>query len=208
MTETFIMDTLPNDQQQEDSENSQQLEETVEHRDQLTTTGEDNGKCKKNCNTETQCGLFRKCMNGIIKARTRSDKSNMKRDLTQFLTSENICLVMKPCYNSNQKTILRIILEEVPNGNEIIHEQLEGLREFDEENIPESIIVNIGNGKLFEKDKPGNQALILSELLSVWNRTESPSSDALGSLTKHPVMVSFILEKWEEVKYIFYVHLR
>ena len=73
----------------------------------------------------------------------------------------------------------------------------------------QSIEVNIGDGKLFVPGRPRDQALVLRELLNVRARTKKGSSqDALTCLFMHPVMVTFILEKWRHVKFSFYLHLR
>ena len=73
----------------------------------------------------------------------------------------------------------------------------------------QSVEVNIGDGRLYVPDRPFDQALVLSELLGVRARTKKGSSqDALTNLFMHPVMVTFILEKWRHVKFSFYLHLR
>ena len=72
-----------------------------------------------------------------------------------------------------------------------------------------SIQVNIGNGKLYEHDKLGEQAILLKDLLSVRNRMRVGRSNiALTNLLKHPVVVTFILEKWRQIRFFFFVHLR
>jgi len=92
----------------------------------------------------------------------------------------------------------------IDEGCEVITNQLDGLKEG-----KTSIEVNLGSGKLFDLDQPCNQARILSELMSVRNRTEQGRSlESLTALMKHPVLVVFIMEKWEKIKFAFFVHLR
>ena len=83
------------------------------------------------------------------------------------------------------------------------------MKHVDMSSPSQSIEVNIGNGKLFVPDRPRDQALVLRELLNVRARTKKGSSqDALTRLFMHPVMVTFILEKWRHVKFSFFIHLR
>ena len=91
----------------------------------------------------------------------------------------------------------------------VINGQLDGLKEADTGDLSASIQVNIGNGKLYEHDKPGEQAILLKDLLSLRNRVRVGRSNvALTSLIKHPVIVTFLLEKWRQIRLFFFIHLR
>ena len=105
-------------------------------------------------------------------------------------------LATKICIGKGElKTVFRTVLEEIPNGTEVIRDQLDGLKEDTSGDLSASIQVNIGNGKLYEHEKPGEQAILLKDLLSLRNRMRvGRSSAALTNLFKHPV--TFILEKW------------
>ena len=113
-----------------------------------------------------------------------------------FLTEERLSLATKICIGKGElKTVFRTVLEEIPNGTEVIRDQLDGLKEDTSGDLSASIQVNIGNGKLYEHEKPGEQAILLKDLLSLRNRMRvGRSSAALTNLFKHPV--TFILEKW------------
>ena len=127
-----------------------------------------------------------------------------------FLTEERLSLATKICIGKGElKTVFRTVLEEIPNGTEVIRDQLDGLKEDTSGDLSASIQVNIGNGKLYEHEKPGEQAILLKDLLSLRNRMRvGRSSAALTNLFKHPVIVTFILEKWGHIRLFFFVHLR
>ena len=136
-------------------------------------------------------------------------KENLE-ELKKFLTEEDVSLASKICIGKKElKTVFRTVLEEFPNGTEVISDQLDGLKEDTPGDLSASIQVNIGNGKLYEHDKPGEQAILLKDLLSVRNRMRVGRSNiALTNLLKHPVVVTFILEKWRQIRVFFFVHLR
>ena len=162
--------------------------------------------CK--CQNSLTCSKFCNFISNICKA-PRSERKELLKKFSEFLAEENISLAAKfcphRCNGTKPKTVLMTVLEEVPNGCEIIEEQLNNLKEYDEEK--EVINIKLGTGELFE-DKE-NQAKILKDLLSVRNRTMlGPSRDALTRLIKHPVIVIFILEKWKVAKRLFIIHLR
>ena len=162
-------------------------------------------KCKQSSLT---CSMFHNIISEIRNAK-RSEIQKKSTEFSDFLTKEQVSLaaLFCPCPHSGTKpkTVLMTVLEEVPNGCDIIKDQLDNLKEFDEEEIV--IRIKLGNGKLFE-DKE-NQAKILKDLLSVRNRTkQGPSHEALTSLIKHPVIVIFILEKWRLARCLFIIHLR
>ena len=128
--------------------------------------------------------------------------------MVKVLDANNFSLVTKFCYNGST-TIIKAVLEEVPDGVEIISDQLNKVKHIDLSDPSQSVEVNVGDGKLFVPDRPFEQALVLHELLGVRARTKKGSSqDALTSLFMHPVMVTFILEKWKNVKFSFFIHLR
>ena len=159
--------------------------------------------CKQ---TNLTCSMFHTLISKICDAK-RSEMQEKLKELSDFLSKEQISLAAMFCPYSGEtpKTVLMTILEEVPNGCNIIKDQLDNLKEFDdEENI---IRIKLGNGKLFEDQE--NQAQILKDLLSVRNRTKQGSShEALTGLIKHPVTVIFLLEKWKNARTLFIIHLR
>ena len=72
-----------------------------------------------------------------------------------------------------------------------------------------NVDVLLGSGKLFDLGKPCSQSRILAELMAVRNRTEEGwSLNSLTALIKHPVLIIFIREKWEKIKFAFFFHLR
>ena len=138
---------------------------------------------------------------------TVKEHRDMKEDLCKFLNENHISLVDHLC-TGGDKSVLQTLLT-IDDGCDIISNQLDSLKEF--KNLRNTIIeVKLGCGKLFDKKKPGEQAKILKELLGVRNRTPAwgRSYNTLTGLIKHPVMVIFIREKWEKVKFGFFVHLR
>ena len=141
---------------------------------------------------------------------TAQKQKESLEDLKIFLTEERLSLATKICIGKGElKTVFRIVLEEIPNGTEVIRDQLDGLKEDTSGDLSASIQVNIGNGKLYEHEKPGEQAILLKDLLSLRNRMRvGRSSAALTNLFKHPVIVTFILEKWGHIRLFFFVHLR
>ena len=177
-------------------------ERSPSNESQFQTPATDICKCEK----WFTCSRFCKFISEICKAK-RSDRQEISKKLTDFLTKEQVSLAAKFCPYSGTKpkTVLMTVLEEVPNGCDIIKDQLNNLKEFDEEN--EVINIKLGTGKLFEGKE--NQAKILKDLLSVRNRTKKgPRHEALTRLIKHPVIVIFILEKWKVAKCLFIIHLR
>ena len=131
----------------------------------------------------------------------------MQREGLNISEEEGVSLASKICIGKGElKTVFRTVLEELPNGTEVIVDQLDGLAEA---NTSATIQVNIGNGKLYERDKPGEQSILLKDLLSLRNSMRrGRSSIALTNLLKHPVVVTFILEKWKHIRLFFFVHLR
>ena len=140
---------------------------------------------------------------------TQQQNKNLE-DLKNCLTEEHVSLASKICIGKGElKTVFRTVLEELPNGTEVIVDQLDGLKEANTGDLSASIQVNIGNGKLYEHDKPAEQAILLKDLLSLRNSMRlGRSSGALTNLLKHPVIVTFILEKWKHIRLFFFVHLR
>ena len=164
-------------------------------------------KCDESKEDHKHCSVFRRFMHAINCKKNREKQKILYKSFDSFLSQENICLVAKMCYKK-WSTVLRTILEEVPEGCDIVREQLDKLSAVDEES-PKTITVDMR--KLFEVGKPGGQSLILEELLSIRNRcftTLGRSHDAVTALFKHPVMATFILQKWSKVKLSYFMHLR
>ena len=141
--------------------------------------------------------------------RTQKQKENLE-ELKKFLTEECLSLATKICIGKGElRTVFRTVLEEMPSGTEVIRDQLDRLKEDTTGDLSASIQVNIGNGKLYEPDNPAEQAILLKDLLSLRNSmSRGRSSIALTNLLKHPVIVTFILEKWKHIRLFFFVHLR
>ena len=175
----------------------------------------DTESCSSDCDRTDACSTFRKFMGGLGPRdplegpeNTVKEHRDMKEDLCKFLNENHISLVDHLCTGGGDKSVLQTLLT-IDDGCDIISNQLDSLKEF--KNLRNTIIeVKLGCGKLFDKEKPGEQAKILKELIGVRNRTPAwgRSYNTLTGLIKHPVMVIFIREKWEKVKFGFFVHLR
>ena len=159
------------------------------------------------CEDDAICSEIRRLLPQQV--RSQQQKENLA-ELKNFLTEERVSLASKVCIGKRElKTVFRTVLEEIPNGTEVISDQLDGLKEADTGDLSSTIQVNIGNGKLYEHEMPGEQAILLKDLLSLRNRVRlGRSNSALTNLFKHPVIVTFILEKWKQIRLFFFVHLR
>ena len=119
------------------------------------------------CENDAICSEIRRLLPQQV--RSQQQKENLA-ELKNFLTEERVSLASKICIGKGElKTVFRIVLEEIPNGTEVIRNQLDGLKEVDTGDLSSSIQVNIGNGKLYELEKPGEQAILLKDLLSFPN---------------------------------------
>ena len=168
----------------------------------------DDSKCQASCQVPEHCEVGRRLLAKIRKATTYEEQKKNREELVTVLDDNSFSLTTKFCYNGSS-TIIKAVLEEVPDGVEIIADQLDKVKHIDLSDPSQSVEVNIGDGRLYVPDRPFDQALVLSELLGVRARTKKGSSqDALTNLFMHPVMVTFILEKWRHVKFSFYLHLR
>ena len=159
------------------------------------------------CEKASICSRIRTLL--LRQGTTQQQNENIE-ELKNYLTEMGVSLASKICLGKGElKTVFRTVLEELPNGTEVISDQLNGLKEANTGDLSATIQVNIGNGKLYEHDKPGNQAILLKDLLSLRNSMRrGRSSIALTNLLKHPVVVTFILEKWKHIRLFFFVHLR
>ena len=165
-------------------------------------------KCLSACQAPEHCEVGRNLLSKIRNARRYEDQKKAREEMVKVLDDNNFSLATKFCFNG-RTTIIKAVLEEVPDGVEIIADQLNKVKHIDLSDPSQSIEVNIGDGKLFVPGRPFDQSLVLKELLTVRSRTKKGSSqDALTCLFMHPVMVTFILEKWRHVKFSFFIHLR
>ena len=165
-------------------------------------------KCSSTCHLQEYCQEGRNLLSRIRTAKTYEDQKKAREEMVKNLDENKFSLATKFCYNGST-TIIKAVLEEVPDGVEIIADQLNKVKHIDMSDPSQSVAVNVGDGKLFVPHRPFDQALVLSELLNVRARTKKGSSqDALTCLLMHPVMVTFILEKWRHVKFSFFIHLR
>ena len=157
------------------------------------------------CGRKDVCGLFSEFMQSLKSSNLFSNQSKIK----EILKKDDISLATKFCWGKS-KSILKTLLEEVPEGCHIIKSHLDELFSINyEREEPSSIDICIG--KLFEQDRPGEQSRILKELLSIRNRcinSGGRSYEALNGLIQHPAIAIFILEKWSRVKLSFFIHLR
>ena len=174
----------------------------------------DEGRCKDDCERGAVCSIFRRFMDGLQGGRhsgglehTEREHNHIKKELCEFLTEKNVSLMDHLCHGVEDRSVLQALLT-IDEGCEIITNQLDSLKES-KNSRKTNIEVKLGSGKLFDLDKPCEQARILSELLGVRNRTEQGRSlESLTALIKHPILVIFIREKWEKIKFAFFVHLR
>ena len=175
----------------------------------------DEKSCKDDCERKEVCSIFRRFMDGLEQGKplggwehTEREHKDITEELCEFLTERNISLMDHLCHGKEDQSVLQTLLT-IDEGCEVITNQLDGLKEWTNSRGKTSIEVKLGSGKLFDLDQPCNQARILSELMGVRNRTEQGRSlESLTALIKHPVLVIFIMEKWEKIKAAFFVHLR
>ena len=134
----------------------------------------------------------------------------LKKDLYKFLTNEKISLVDELCNekeDQEQKSVLETLLS-LNEGCEVITEQLNDLKTSESSQSPK-VEVLLGSGKLFDLEQPCSQSRILAKLMGVRNRTEEGQSlNSLTALFKHSVLIIFIREQWEKIKFAFFFHLR
>ena len=174
----------------------------------------DDESCKVECKRNEVCSIFRKFMFGLeqgkplgVREHTEREHKDITEELCEFLTERNISLMDHLCHGREDQSVLQTLLT-IDEGCEVITNQLDGLKELTNSRKT-SIEVKLGSGKLFDLDQPCNQARILSELMGVRNRTEQGRSlESVTALIKHPILVIFIMEKWEKIKFAFFVHLR
>ena len=165
-------------------------------------------RCLLTCQVQEHCEMVRNLLSDIREAQAYKEQKKAREEMVKVMDENKLSLATKFCYNGGT-TIIKAVLEEVPDGVEIVADQLNKVKQVNMSDPSQSVEVNIGDGKLFVLDKPFDQARVLSELLSVRARTKKGSSqDAITSLFMHPVMVTFILEKWRHVKFSFFIHLR
>ena len=173
----------------------------------------DDNSCKTGCERKDVCSMFRRFMDGLEQGKplggwehTEREHKDVTEELCEFLTERNISLMDHLCHGEEDQSVLQTLLT-IDEGCEVITNQLDGLKELTNSR---KIEVKLGSGKLFDVlDQHCNQARILSELMGVRNRTEQGRSlESLTALIKHPVLVIFIMEKWEKIKAAFFVHLR
>ena len=73
----------------------------------------------------------------------------------------------------------------------------------------EIILMKKVNKQKAVDDEDYEQAILLKDLLSLRNRMRVGRSNcALTNLFKHPVIVTFTLEKWRHIRLFFFLHLR
>ena len=140
--------------------------------------------------------------------------------LSDFLSGEEVSLQTKICFERKlrirwkttkikpQNSLLNALLT-LPEGCEIIKKQLKSL--VFSEGHGSVVGVKLGTKKLFKLDTENKfeQTSVLQELLSARNKMPlGQSYKELTALVKHPVIVAFVLEKWDKVRDSFFLHLR
>ena len=175
----------------------------------------DENSCRNTCKRKDEaCSIFRRFMGGLDQGKPSGGREHTEREhnditdeLCEFLTERDISLMDHLCHGDEDQSVLQALLT-IDEGCEIITNQLDSLKEST--NLKNTNIeVKLGSGKLFDLEKPCSQARILSELLGVRNRTEQGRSlESMTALIKHPILVIFIKEKWEKIKFAFFIHLR
>ena len=164
------------------------------------------------CDRKKACATFSEFMRSLQVPNENSE--NMVQNQTkirELLKKDEISLATRFCWRGKTESILKTLLEEVPEGCHIIRGQLDELFSVNVNVREEPSTVEVDIGKLYEKDLEGEQSRILQELLSIRNRcinSGGRSYEALNGLIQHPAMAIFILEKWSRVKLSFFIHLR
>ena len=160
------------------------------------------------CEKKEACRLFSEFLRSI-QSKNSENRFENENKIREILKKDDISLATRFCC-SKRESILKTLLEEVPEGCDIVRGQLDELFSVNfERGEPSTIDVHIG--KLYEQDRRGEQSKILQELLSIRNRcinSGGRSYEALNGLIQHPVMAIFILEKWSRVNISFFIHLR
>ena len=80
-------------------------------------------KCSSTCQVPEHCKVNRDLLSKIRDARTYEDQKKVREEMVKVLDGNNFSLATKFCYNGSA-TIIKAVLEEVPDGVEIITDQL------------------------------------------------------------------------------------
>ena len=138
----------------------------------------------------------------------------------KYLSKKQVSLQTKICFTRTVKTIFKKkpksqnsvlkALLTLPEGCDLIKKRLDSLVIAEEDNAV--IGVKLGTKTLFDPEDENSkyeQTTVLQEILSARNKMPvGRSYNALTALLRHPVMVVFILEKWDKIRDAFFFHLR
>ena len=90
----------------------------------------DDSKCQATCQVPEHCEVGRRLLDKIRKATTYEEQKKNREELVTVLDDNSFSLTTKFCYNGSS-TIIKAVLEEVPDGVEIIADQLDKVKHID-----------------------------------------------------------------------------
>ena len=176
------------------------------------------GECTGKCTNQETCSKILDFIKAV-KSTKGNDRQEKVIELSKYLSQNSVCLQTQICLKrtvksscktkeKQQNSVLKAILT-LPEGCAIVKKQLDSLVILEEDEV---IGVKLGPKTLFSDDEENSkfeQTTVLEELLSARNKMPmGRSHSALTGLIKHPVMVVFILKKWEKVRDSFFLDLR
>ena len=179
----------------------------------------DNSQHLENCSNEEICSEIRRLIQAL-KESNGENKSKRAEELLKYLSKKQVSLQTKICFTRTVKTIFKKkakpqnsvlkALLTLPEGCDLIKKHLDSLVIAEEDNAV--IGVKLGTKTLFDPEDENSkyeQTTVLQEILSARNKMPvGRSYNALTALLRHPVMVVFILEKWDKIRDAFFFHLR
>ena len=179
----------------------------------------DNSHHQETCSNKEICSDIRRLIQAL-KESNGENKDKKAEELLKYLSEKQVSLQTKICFTRTVKTIFKKkpksqnsvlkALLTLPEGCDLIKKQLDSLVITEEDNAV--IGVKLGTKTLFnptEENSEYEQTTVLQEILSARNKMPvGRSYNALTALLRHPVMVVFVLEKWDKIRDAFFFHLR
>ena len=179
----------------------------------------DNSHHQENCSNREICSKIRQLIQ-VLKESNGENRKRKAEELLKYLSEKQVSLQTKICFTRTVKTIFKKkpksqnsvlkALLTLPEGCDLIKKQLDSLVMTEEDDAV--VGVRLGTKTLFnleEENSEYEQTTVLQEILSARNKMPvGRSYNALTALLRHPVMVVFILEKWDKIRDAFFFHLR